>query len=151
MVDAQRLLDQAEQEAASSVPDHTNGDSSLVSKSVPVSTTRVLADGTYATETAYSNPTLSAAALESVKAAAKPPLRALILGGDFYTATVLAATLTKLVMRLKEVGGEAKAVNELRAEVRFSLLSSSFPFPSSERKCTDSSRISLIARSACSS
>jgi coatomer subunit beta len=101
-----------------------------------VSTTRVLADGTYATETAYSNPTLSAAALESVKAAAKPPLRALILGGDFYTATVLAATLTKLVMRLKEVGGEAKAVNELRAEVRFSVASPSFPpFLLSEETC----------------
>jgi coatomer subunit beta len=34
---------------------------------------RVLADGTYATETAYSS--ASAARLEAVKAAAKPPLR----------------------------------------------------------------------------
>ncbi|GAA5840616.1 hypothetical protein JCM11251_004168 [Rhodosporidiobolus azoricus] len=116
----QRLLDQAEQEAAAST-DHLNGDASLVQKSVPQTTTRVLADGTYATETVYSSSSATqAASLEAVKAAAKPPLRALILGGDFYTATVLAATLTKLVMRFKELirqqGGEQRRVNELRAE-----------------------------------
>ncbi|GAA5976953.1 hypothetical protein JCM10908_005690 [Rhodotorula pacifica] len=116
----QRLLDQAEQEAAAHT-DVSNGDSSLVQhKSTPVTTTRVLADGTYATETAYSSSATAAASLEAVKAAAKPPLRALILGGDFYTATVLAATLAKLVMRFKELaresGSETRAVNELRAE-----------------------------------
>ncbi|GAA6008702.1 hypothetical protein JCM10207_001691 [Rhodosporidiobolus poonsookiae] len=115
----QRLLDQAEEEAAAST-DHLNGDASLVQKAVPTTTTRVLADGTYATETVYQNSSTAAASLEAVKAAAKPPLRALILGGDFYTATVLAATLTKLVMRFKEIseqeGGEPRRVNELRAE-----------------------------------
>lgn len=128
----QRLLDQAEQEAAAASDAVNGGDnSSLVAKSVPTTTTRVLADGTYATETVYSNSaTATAAALESVKAAAKPPLRALILGGDFYTATVLAATLTKLVMRFGELvksgQGESREVNELRAEVR------RFPSPSIE-------------------
>ncbi|BGO98008.1 coatomer subunit beta [Rhodotorula toruloides] len=114
----QRLLDQAEQDAAAEA-DLTNGDSALVQKPTATSTTRVLADGTYATETVFSSSSATAAAsLEAVKAAAKPPLRALILGGDFYTATVLAATLTKLVMRFKELveAGEARAVNELRAE-----------------------------------
>lgn len=119
-----------------------------MTKSVPVSSTRVLADGTYATETAYSQNATSSASqlahLEAVKAAAKPPLRALILGGDFYTATVLAATLTKLVMRLKEVGGDARAVNELRAEVRFSSFSSS----SIELK---TNLVLSLHRSACSS
>lgn len=116
----QRLLDQAEQEAAVAHADVANGDSSLVQKSVPVTTTRVLADGTYATETAYSSSATAAASLEAVKAAAKPPLRALILGGDFYTATVLAATLVKLVSRFKELAretsGETRSLNELRAE-----------------------------------
>ncbi|KWU42573.1 Coatomer, beta subunit [Rhodotorula sp. JG-1b] len=116
----QRLLDQAEQEAAVAHADVANGDSSLVQKSVPVTTTRVLADGTYATETAYSSSATAAASLEAVKAAAKPPLRALILGGDFYTATVLAATLVKLVSRFKELAretsGETRPLNELRAE-----------------------------------
>ncbi|GAA6024590.1 hypothetical protein JCM8202_005067 [Rhodotorula sphaerocarpa] len=116
----QRLLDQAEQEAAAHADVVNNGDSARVQQNaVPKTTTRVLADGTYATETAYSNTT--SASLGAVKAAAKPPLRALILGGDFYTATVLAATLAKLVMRFKELSsregaGETRAVNELRAE-----------------------------------
>ncbi|KAG1837844.1 armadillo-type protein [Suillus subalutaceus] len=46
---------------------------------------KVLADGTYATETAYTNATSTR--LEAVKAASKPPLRALILGGDFFTGS----------------------------------------------------------------
>ncbi|BGP38302.1 coatomer subunit beta [Rhodotorula kratochvilovae] len=115
----QRLLDQAEQDASSSggAPEPANGGDAPVATSA----TRVLADGTYATETVFSSSSATAAAsLEAVKAAAKPPLRALILGGDFYTATVLAATLTKLVMRFKElIAGEAgaqRSVNELRAE-----------------------------------
>jgi len=46
----------------------------------------------------------------------------LILGGDFYTATVLAATLTKLVLRYRELSqGDDKSVNGLRAEVRTNL------------------------------
>lgn len=115
----QRLLDQAEQEAQASTSDQINGESQLTQKSVPTTTTRVLADGTYATETVFSaTPSASHAAnLEAVKAAAKPPLRALILGGDFYTATVLAATLTKLVLRYRELSqGDDKSVNGLRAE-----------------------------------
>ena len=75
----------------------------------------MLADGTYATETVYSS---SNAKLEAVKAAAKPPLRSLILGGDFYTASVLAATLTKLTLRFAEMSQDARAINQLRAEVR---------------------------------
>lgn len=39
---------------------------------------KVLADGTYATETAYTS--VSTARLEAVKAAAKPPLRSEFLG-----------------------------------------------------------------------
>ncbi|KAH9929686.1 coatomer protein [Fomitopsis serialis] len=63
---------------------------------------KVLADGTYATETAFTS--MSTARLEAVKAASKPPLRTLILGGDFFTGSVLASALTKLVLRYTEVG-----------------------------------------------
>jgi coatomer subunit beta len=77
----------------------------------------VLADVTYATETAYSS-NAAKEKLDAVKNAQKPPLRALILGGDFYTATVLAATLTKLVLRFAGQGKDPQAVNALRAEVR---------------------------------
>ncbi|KAF8635297.1 hypothetical protein AX15_000475 [Amanita polypyramis BW_CC] len=75
---------------------------------------RVLADGTYATETAFSS--ASAAKLEAVKAAAKPPLRTLILGGDFFTGTALANALTKLALRFAEKSHNAAATNALCAE-----------------------------------
>lgn len=79
-----------------------------------MTTTRVLADGTYATETVFSS-AADAARLEKVRAASKPPLRALILGGDFFTGSVLAATLTKLVLRYVEAASEDSA-NSVRAE-----------------------------------
>ncbi|KAI0830758.1 coatomer protein [Trametes gibbosa] len=75
---------------------------------------KVLADGTYATETAYTS--ISSARLEAVKAASKPPLRALLLGGDFYTGSVLASALTKLVLRYTELSNEARKCNALKAE-----------------------------------
>ncbi|KAJ7184314.1 coatomer protein [Mycena filopes] len=75
---------------------------------------KVLADGTYATETAYSSTTT--ARLEAVRAASKPPLRTLLLGGDFFTGTVLASTLTKLVLRFDEQATDKAASNLLRAE-----------------------------------
>lgn len=104
----QRLLDEAEA-----------ADDSAVEKKADepkaVSKTRILADGTYATETVYTS-NAAAARLEQVRAATKPPLRALILGGDFFTGSVLAATLVKLVMRFAEIGADAQAVNSMRAE-----------------------------------
>lgn len=42
---------------------------------------------------------------------------ALILGGDYYTGTVLASTLTKIVLRFAELSQDQRKVNELRAEV----------------------------------
>lgn len=84
-----------------------------VTASAPKSVSRVRADGTYATETAFSP---EATRLEQVKSASKPPLRSLILLGDFYTATVLASTLTKLVLRFSELSTDAQSKNALRAE-----------------------------------
>lgn len=65
----QRLLDQAEADAVEA--EAAKADSAPAG---PKSTTKVLADGTYATETIYSAPS-NAAKLEAVKAASKPPLR----------------------------------------------------------------------------
>ncbi|KDR85943.1 hypothetical protein GALMADRAFT_132560 [Galerina marginata CBS 339.88] len=75
---------------------------------------KVLADGTYATESAYTS--TNVARLEAVKTAAKPPLRTLILGGDFFTGAVLTAALTKLVLRFDEKATDKVASNVLRAE-----------------------------------
>ncbi|KAG8996714.1 coatomer subunit beta [Tulasnella sp. JGI-2019a] len=71
---------------------------------------RVLADGTYATESAYTTKT------DAVKSSTKPPLRALLLGGDFYTGAVLSSTLAKLILRLAQASKDVKKINALRAE-----------------------------------
>jgi coatomer subunit beta len=42
---------------------------------------------------------------------------ALILGGDFFTGAVLAATLTKLFLRFDEKSQDKVVCNALRAEV----------------------------------
>jgi len=89
----------------------------------PTGSRRVLADGTYATETALTSQSSAAAKLEAVKTAQKPPLRQLILDGDYYLATVLSTTLVKLVMRHSEISSDAARTNALRAEAMLILIS----------------------------
>ncbi|KAI0206542.1 Coatomer, beta subunit [Astrocystis sublimbata] len=89
----------------------------------PSGSRRVLADGTYATETALTSASATAAKLEAVKAAQKPPLRQLILDGDYYLATVLSATLTKLVMRHSELSSDTARTNALKAEAMLIMIS----------------------------
>ncbi|KAH8111863.1 coatomer protein [Phellopilus nigrolimitatus] len=105
----QRLLDEAGGEEEEKREDDAKGAAASGSGKP-----RVLADGTYATESAYTS--TSTARLDAVKAAAKPPLRTLILQGDFYTGSVLAATLAKLVLRFSDVSSDVQASNALRAE-----------------------------------
>ncbi len=115
----QRLLDnvdgQNEQEQ-----EQVNGHSKPAQ---PSGSRRVLADGTYATETALTSASATAARLEAVKAAQKPPLRQLILNGDYYLATVLSATLTKLVMRHSEISSDKARTNALKAEAMLIMIS----------------------------
>jgi coatomer subunit beta len=64
----------------------------------------VLADGTYATQAAVVEATSASAALAAERAAAVvPPLRALVLSGDYFVAGVVGATLAKLVLRLRRL------------------------------------------------
>ncbi|KAJ1998245.1 coatomer subunit beta, partial [Coemansia sp. S85] len=82
-----------------------------VTVSVPASR-RVLPDGTYATESA-----MTAVASTTIKLDSKPPLRAVLLHSDFFTGTVLASTLAKLVLRFAKLEGESdEQLNSLRAE-----------------------------------
>ncbi|KAH8649947.1 coatomer subunit beta [Xylariales sp. PMI_506] len=113
----QRLLD-ASDDDKDKESDQVNGHSK---PSAPSGSRRVLADGTYATETALTSS--AAAKLESVKAAQKPPLRQLILDGDYYLATVLSATLTKLVMRHSEISSDHARTNALKAEAMLIMIS----------------------------
>ena len=81
-----------------------------------ITTTKVLADGTYATETSVVGADESNR-LAAVKSASKPPLRGLILNGDFFTASVLSSTLSKLVLRLSDIPNiDVRALNSFRAE-----------------------------------
>ncbi|KAL5336940.1 adaptin N terminal region-domain-containing protein [Aspergillus crustosus] len=110
----QRLLDEVPED---SIPkEQINGHAK---SSAP----KVLADGTYATESALTSQSAAAARLQAVKAAQKPPLRQLILDGDYYLATVLSSTLTKLVMRHSEVSQESARTNALRAEAMLIMIS----------------------------
>jgi len=76
--------------------------------------TRVVvnADGTYATQTVES--ATAAAAEKSLDLS----LRSMLLGGDFYLGSVIASSLTKLVMRLKSNPAAAKAMLIMCGTVR---------------------------------
>jgi coatomer subunit beta len=119
----QRLLDEvADGHEESKEAEHVNGNGSA-KPSAPTGSRRVLADGTYATESALTSQSAVAAKLEAVKAAQKPPLRQLILDGDYYLATVLSSTLTKLVMRHSEISPDTARTNALRAEAMLIMIS----------------------------
>ncbi|KAF7894979.1 hypothetical protein EAF00_006793 [Botryotinia globosa] len=115
----QRLLDEATDGQEPKDPEQTNGHS----KAAPTGSRRVLADGTYATESALTSQSAVTAKLEAVKAAQKPPLRQLILDGDYYLASVLSSTLTKLVMRHSEISSDTARTNALRAEAMLIMIS----------------------------
>lgn len=83
----------------------------------------ILADGTYATqsaalETAMSPPTLVQGSLSSIG-----NLRSLILSGDFFLGAVIACTLTKLVLRLEEVQTSKVEVNKATSQALLIMVS----------------------------
>ncbi|KAL9442786.1 hypothetical protein AB3S75_016201 [Citrus x aurantiifolia] len=82
----------------------------------------VLADGTYATqsaasETAFSPPTIVQGTLTSGN------LRSLLLTGDFFLGAVVACTLTKLVLRLEEVQPSLVEVNKTSSQALLIMVS----------------------------
>ncbi|KFX98963.1 hypothetical protein O988_00297 [Pseudogymnoascus sp. VKM F-3808] len=115
----QRLLDEGS-EGQEEKEAQTNGTDK---PAAPTGSRRVLADGTYATESALTSTSAVLAKLEAVKAAQKPPLRQLILDGDYYLASVLSSTLTKLVMRHSEISKDEARTNALRAEAMLIMIS----------------------------
>ena len=73
-----------------------------------VTTQRILADGTYATETAYS------AVVSPTTATSRLPLRTLVLNGEYYVMTVLSTTLTKLALRYELLHGLTPETNTFK-------------------------------------
>ncbi|KAH6328279.1 coatomer subunit beta [Parastagonospora nodorum] len=113
----QRLLDDASEGKEA---EQVNGNGK---PAAPTGSRKVLADGTYATESALTSSAAAKAKLEAVKNSQKPPLRQLVLDGDYYLATVLSSTLTKLVMRHAEISTDAARTNALRAEAMLIMIS----------------------------
>lgn len=114
----QRLLDEASE--GKEPTEQVNGHAKT---SAPSGSRKVLADGTYATESAFTTSAADKAKLDLVKNSQKPPLRQLILDGDYYLATVLSSTLTKLVMRHSEISKDEARTNALRAEAMLIMIS----------------------------
>jgi coatomer subunit beta len=114
----QRLLDEASE--GKEPADQVNGHAK---PAAPSGSRKVLADGTYATESALTSSAAAKAKLEAVKNSQKPPLRQLILDGDYYLASVLSSTLTKLVMRHSKISKDAARTNALRAEAMLIMIS----------------------------
>ncbi|KAH7864953.1 hypothetical protein Vadar_000345 [Vaccinium darrowii] len=72
----------------------------------------ILADGTYATQSAASETAMSPPMLAQGSLAAVGNLRSLIVAGDFFLGAVVACTLSKLVLRLEEVQPSKVEVNK---------------------------------------
>ncbi|XWS72821.1 hypothetical protein CRYUN_Cryun02cG0073300 [Craigia yunnanensis] len=96
----------------------------LQANAITVSSRRpaILADGTYATqsaasETAFSPPTIVQGSLASGN------LRSLLLTGDFFLGAVVACTLTKLVLRLEEVQPSKVEVNKATTQALLIMVS----------------------------
>lgn len=64
----------------------------------------VLSDGTYATQTVYSEPKASAALDTS------PHLRKMIVGGEVFLGTIVSSCLTKMCLRAPDLGVDAVTV-----------------------------------------
>eukprot|EP01098_Paradermamoeba_levis_P006129 TRINITY_DN2544_c0_g1_i1.p1 TRINITY_DN2544_c0_g1~~TRINITY_DN2544_c0_g1_i1.p1 ORF type:complete len:934 (-),score=297.14 TRINITY_DN2544_c0_g1_i1:23-2824(-) len=73
----------------------------------------LLPDGTYATQSVFSeNPDSN-----PLNAVAGQTLRALLLSGDFFLASAIATTLTKLVLKLQQKNLDQKIKNSVAAEI----------------------------------
>ncbi|XP_073019225.1 coatomer subunit beta-1-like [Primulina eburnea] len=101
-----------------SVPEESEaaGDSSKKSpqvNSIIASSKRpaILADGTYATQSAASETVFSPPTVVQGSPSAEN-LRSLLLTGDFFLGAVVCCTLTKLVLRLEEVQSSKSEVNK---------------------------------------
>lgn len=80
---------------------------------------KILADGTYATESAFDE----TAAITKASKHIKTPIRSFILDGDFYFASVLSAALVKLILRFNKTSERKDLLNALKAEAMLIMVS----------------------------
>ncbi|KAL8138509.1 hypothetical protein V2J09_004510 [Rumex salicifolius] len=83
----------------------------------------VLADGTYATQSAALETAMSPPTLVQGSLASQGNLRSLLLSGEFFLGAVVACSLTKLVLRLEEVQPSKTEVNKAATQTLLILVS----------------------------
>ncbi|KAI3848003.1 hypothetical protein MKX03_001115 [Papaver bracteatum] len=102
------------------LPFFTQANSATVSSRRPA----ILADGTYATQIAASETSISPPTLVQGSLASPGNLRSLILtGDDFCLGAVVACTLTKLILRLEEVQPSKPEVNKASSQALLVMVS----------------------------
>lgn len=97
-------------------------ETSSATSSISMATSKrpaVLADGTYATQSAVADTPVFVSTNSAV-----PNLRALLLGGDFFLGGVVAGTLVKMLLRYKSLPGmQAATIHRLTAEAMLYIVS----------------------------
>ncbi|CAL9731290.1 coatomer subunit beta [Monosporozyma unispora] len=83
----------------------------------------ILPDGTYAMESAFDKVKKNPNSENIEEEEAIPPMRRFILKGDFYTSSVLASTILKLVLRFEKLTKDLSITNALKAEALLILVS----------------------------
>lgn len=83
----------------------------------------ILPDGTYAMESAFDKAKKNPSSENIEEEEAIPPMRRFILKGDFYTSSVLASTILKLVLRFEKLTKDLSITNALKAEALLILVS----------------------------
>ncbi|KAL9247228.1 hypothetical protein vseg_020681 [Gypsophila vaccaria] len=83
----------------------------------------VLADGTYATQSAALETIMSPPTLVQGSLSSQGNLRSLLLSGDFFLGAVVACTLTKLALRLEEVQPSKAEVNKATTQALLYMVS----------------------------
>jgi len=88
-------------------------DATVVAEEAPKIVTKnvVLSDGTYATQTVFSETNKKSSAVVDLT----PALRKMVIGGDIFLAEVLAACMTKLCLRAQKVGIESLRIKSMVA------------------------------------
>lgn len=109
-------------EAIGPVPFTVNSDAKSDTEEVKQHSTKpkVLADGTYASESPLE---AAAAAAKEAERDEMHQLRKLILNGDVFLSGALAATLTKLAIRYKQMLEPGSEANKMQAEILLILAS----------------------------
>ncbi|CCD24166.1 coatomer subunit beta NDAI_0C05070 [Naumovozyma dairenensis CBS 421] len=111
---------QAERKKLNKTNDESNeGEEQKHKQAGPV----ILPDGTYATESAFDSVKDTSYKNQDEDDNETLPIRRFVLGGDFYTASILASTIIKLVLRFEKQGSNVSITNALKAEALLILVS----------------------------